>query len=135
MIAVTDGLDTMSVNSADRLREVAARSGALLQIVTVRSPGGSNAGFVSMRPRFRDANPLILTEAAEQTGGELRPPALFGDADLAGAVARVLNDARQSYVLTFTPQHVERGGWHELSVSVAKAPNATVRAHRGYYDK
>jgi hypothetical protein len=132
VVAITDGVDTMSVTTADRVREVASRSDALLHIVTVRPPasGGARA-FV--RPRYNEANLLILTEAAERTGGELRGRGLFGDADPVSAFKRVFQEFRQSYVLRYAPENVERDGWHELSVTVSGEPNAIVRARRGYY--
>jgi VWFA-related protein len=130
VIAVTDGLDTFSVSTADRVREVATRSDALLEIVTVRpsdTPGGP------LRPRFRDTNLLVLTEAAEQTGGALRGPGLFGDSALTSSVTRTLQEVRAGYLLSYSPEKVEEAGWHELSVAVPRAPNATVRVRRGYY--
>jgi VWFA-related protein len=133
VVAITDGSDTMSITTADRVREVASRSDALLQIVTVRPPPGAGGARTFRRPRFSDSNLLILTEAAERTGGELRGRGLFGDADPVSAFKRVFDEFRQSYVLRYTPQDVERDGWHELSVSVPRAPEATVRARRGYY--
>jgi hypothetical protein len=133
IVAITDGADTMSITTADRVREVASRSDALLQIVTVRPPPGFGDVRTFRRPRFSDEDLLILTEAAERTGGELRGRGLFGDADPVSAFKRVFDEFRQSYVLRYTPENVEREGWHELSVTVPRAPNATVRARRGYY--
>ena len=85
-----------------------------------------------MRPRYSDEDILLLTEAAETTGGELRGPGLFGDADPVAAFKRVFDDVRQSYVLRYSPREVEAGGWHELAVTVPRMPNATVRAPKGY---
>jgi hypothetical protein len=133
IVAITDGVDTMSITTADRVREVASRSDALLQVVTVRPPAGAGGARTFRRPRYSEANLLILTEAAERTGGELRGRGLFGDADPVSAFKQVFDEYRQSYVLRYTPESVERDGWHELSVTVPSAPNATVRARRGYY--
>lgn len=132
VVAVTDVLDTMSATTADRVREVAARSEGLLQIVTVRPPMVFRPARSFVRPRFNEQNILILTEAAERTGGELRGRGFFGDADLVPAFKKVLDDFRQSYVLRYSPRQVETGGWHELSVSVPKAPTLIVRARTGY---
>lgn len=131
VVAVTDGIDSFSVSTADRVREVAARSDALLHIVGVRP--NEAALRSSRRPRFNDAHVLILAEAAEQTGGELRSPGLFGDADPVASFSRVMEGVRRSYLVRYTPSRVERAGWHEVNVSVPRAPNATVRVRRGYY--
>ena len=131
VVAITDGRDTMSATTADRVRDVALRSDALLQIIMVRPPAGVR-GISFMRPRYSDENILLLTEAAETTGGELRGRGLFGDADPVAAFKRVVDDVRQSYLLRYSPREVDSGGWHELAVTVPKLPNATVRARKGY---
>jgi VWFA-related protein len=131
VVAITDGRDTMSVTTADRVREVASRSEALLQIIMVRPPGGVR-GVSFMRPRYSDENILLLTEAAETTGGELRGRGLFGDAEPVAAFKRVFDDVRQSYLLRYSPREVDSAGWHELAVTVPKLPNATVRVRKGY---
>jgi hypothetical protein len=133
VVAFTDGLDTASVTTADRVREVASRSDAVLQVITVRPQPTYRAPGNFKRPRTVDRDVLILAEAAERTGGELRGPGLFADATLASAFKRVLEDFQHSYVLRYTPQGVEHDGWHELSVSLPKYPNATVRARQGYH--
>jgi hypothetical protein len=131
VVAVTDGIDSFSASTADRVREVAARSDAQLHVAAVRpSPAAVQS---SRRPRFNDANVLVLAEAAEQTGGELRSPGLFGDADLVASFSRVMEDVGRSYLVSYTPSQVERAGWHEVVVAVPRVPNATVRARRGYY--
>ena len=123
----------MSATTADRVREVAARSEAQLHIAGVRPPAAGRAAPSVLRPRFRDASLLILAEAAEQTGGELRTPGLFSDADVVSAFTRAFDEFRQGYVLRYAPANVDREGWHELSVTVPRAPNAIVRVRRGYY--
>ena len=132
VVAITDGRDTMSATTADRVREVASRSDALLQIITVRPPPGFASASSYMRPRYNDQDILLLTEAAETTGGELRGRGLFGDTDPVAAFKRVFDDVRQSYVLRYSPREVEAGGWHELAVTLPKMPAATVRAPKGY---
>jgi VWFA-related protein len=132
IVAITDGLDTISATTADRVRDVASRSDALLQIITVRPAAGFRGPTSFLRPRYNDLDILVLTEAAEATGGELRAPGVFGDADPVAAFKRVFEDVRQSYVLRYSPVEVESGGWHELNVTVPKLPNATVRARKGY---
>lgn len=132
IVTLTDGSDTGSTTTADRVREVAARSDARLHVVTVR-PAGTRAVPSMVRPRFRDGSLLILAEAADQTGGELREPGLFGDPDLVSGFTRAFDEFRQGYVLQYVPAHVEREGWHDVSIVVPRAPDATIRSRRGYY--
>jgi hypothetical protein len=133
VVAVTTGLDTMSVTTADRLREVASRSDAVLHVVNVRPASGSNVVRGSIRPRYTDDSILILSDAAERTGGELRGRGLLGDTDLLSSFKRVFAEFRQGYWLRYSPRSSEDAGWHELLVTVPTVPNATVRARRGYY--
>jgi hypothetical protein len=132
VVAVTDAVDTMSFTTAERVREVAARSEALLELVVVNPPtGGGQPTFV--RPRFFEFDEKVLTQAAEATGGELRGRRLFGNADPVYAFKRVFEEFKQSYVLRFTPRDVPSSGWHELSVSVPHKPEYTIRARPGYF--
>jgi hypothetical protein len=133
VVAITDGIDTMSVTTADRVREVASRADGVLQIVSVRPPTPYRSPTNFKRPRHTDRDLLILGEAAERTGGELRGPGVFADTNPVSAFKKALEDFQHSYVLRYSPRGVDREGWHELSVSVPKLPMATIRARHGYY--
>jgi len=132
IVAITDAVDTMSFTTAERVREVAMRSEGLLELVVVNPPPNSGRPTFE-RPRFVDYEIHALQQAAAATGGELRGRRLFGDADPVTAFKRVFDDFRQSYVLRFTPQGVPATGWHELSVTIARAPTYTIRSRRGYF--
>lgn len=132
IVAITDALDTMSFTTSDRVREVASRSEALLQLVMVRPPVVFRGVRSFVRPRFNEQHILVLTEAAERTGGELRERGLLGDADPVAAFKKVFDDFRQSYILRYSPRGVESAGWHELTVTVPKSPKFSIRARRGY---
>lgn len=132
VIAITDASDTMSFTTAQRVREVAERSEALLELVVVNPPT-SRGQLTFVRPRFYEFNEALLTEAAAATGGELRGRRLFGNADPVSAFKRVFDEFKQSYVLRFTPRDVPASGWHELSVSIPAKPGYTIRARPGYF--
>ncbi len=131
VVAITDALDTISVTTADRLREIASRSEALLQVVSVRTASPYRPAFV--RPPFDDQDLLTLSEAAERTGGELRSPNLFADPDLVSAFKRVFDEFRQSYLLRYSPRNVDAAGWHEIVVSIPRLPTVAIHTRRGYY--
>jgi hypothetical protein len=44
----------------------------------------------------------------------------------------VLDEFRQRYVVSYSPQGVARGGWHELKVAV-KGRRVSVKARAGYF--
>jgi hypothetical protein len=74
---------------------------------------------------------VILTEAAERTGGEVKRGGLFGNTDPVSAFKRAFDDFLQGYLLQYTPRGVEGGGWHELSVTLPALSNAAVSARKG----
>lgn len=135
IVAITDAFDTISAVSAVRVREIAARSDALLHIVKVTQTLSRAGAYV--RPYvglYRDAETRSLVEAAERTGGELHDrKVLLGDPSAVGTFRRVYEEFRQSYVLRYTPAGVDPGGWHELGVSVPKFPRYDVHARKGYF--
>jgi hypothetical protein len=46
----------------------------------------------------------------------------------------ILEEYRQRYVLTFTPEGVGlKDGWHELDVRLRRGPRAAIHARRGYW--
>jgi hypothetical protein len=122
----------MSFTTAQRVREVAQRSEALLELVVVNPPT-SRGQLTFVRPRFFEFDESLLTAAAEATGGELRGRRLFGNVDPVSAFKRVFDEFKQSYVLRFTPRDVPASGWHELSVSTPRKPDYTIRARPGYF--
>jgi hypothetical protein len=74
-----------------------------------------------------------LPALAQSTGGAFYGfDALGFHRDFADEVERVFNQFRQGYVLRYTPQGVERGGWHEIAVTVPAQPAYAVQARRGY---
>lgn len=132
VVAITDAIDTMSFTTAERVRDVATRSEALLELVVVNPPtAGGRLTYV--RPRFYEFRERLLMDAAEATGGELRGRRLFGDADPVSAFKRVFDEFKQSYILRFTPRDVASSGWHELKVSIPAKPDYTIRARPGYF--
>jgi hypothetical protein len=132
IVAITDAIDTMSFTTAARVRDIAARSEAFLELVVVNPPAGRRQ-LTYERPRFFEFDEALLTEAAAATGGELRGRKLFGTADPTSAFKRVFDEFKQSYVLRFTPRDVPVSGWHELSVSIPRKPGYTIRARPGYF--
>jgi hypothetical protein len=131
VLVFTDGKDDMSVVPAERLQAVAREAEAVLSVVF---PPFRPVSMLPLSPV--DAVPEdsrnALTLAAELSGGRAYATGLFGD-DLPSAFARVLDDFRTSYVLTYRPMGVDVGGWHSVGVSVKQAGKINVRARSGYF--
>jgi Ca-activated chloride channel family protein len=113
LVIFTDGADTSSFLSPERVLESARRSDVTVYAVPVRG---------AARPRFLEA-------LSELTGGDLVE--IVSTRDLTGTFAAILADFRQRYLLSYTPRGVAGAGWHRLEVRV-KGRRATVRARAGY---
>jgi hypothetical protein len=66
------------------------------------------------------------------TGGQLFE--VDSTRDLAAAFVAILEEFRQRYLVSYSPQDVARGGWHTLEVRVKHrgTRKLTVKARPGY---
>ena len=157
VLARTKGNDTISVVDANVVRDVAARSDAVLHIVGMSTAflnENERRGFqcvqiglcqptrrfwqpfrhVSFLPDGLSLTPAgnALAQAARATGGAFHVAELLAEPTLTSTFKRVLDDFRRSYVLQYTPQGIRRDGWHEINVTGPGTPNAVVQSKRGY---
>lgn len=133
-VAFTDGYDTMSVTTADRVLEVARQSETVLHLVITDSASIPSSAIPRVWPLSASMNAKgreVLLEAAEVTGGRRGWPGVFS-ASVLGAFKEIFNDFRASYVLKYRPRGVPQGGWHDIGVTVLKQRGYTIRARRGY---
>ena len=134
VFVVSDGLDTASYTNPRRLDALARNSSATLYLGLVPASIPPSVGLngqlraISVRPTvpFRQ----LLNEAVTVTGGVVIE-AGTGDS-LPDLFREVLKDFRISYLIRYTPQGVERLGWHDVHVTVPMHPDLTVRARQGY---
>ncbi len=99
------------------------------------------------QPRLRqlEATPSAFTQArelwlesknrlvaiAELTGGrEIRPTVLTQNTT--GPIREVLDEARASYILRYTPKGVPDTGWHPITVKINRPGNYDIRVRPGY---
>lgn len=83
-------------------------------------------------PRVLFADGQQLKAAAIATGGNLYMAEVISEPTLFGAFSKAFEDFRQSYVLRYRPNGVDRPGWHELTVTVPRDRTLRVRARPGY---
>jgi hypothetical protein len=107
------GADVMSVSSPAQAVAVAKRCDAVVYLVLQ----GSRMGV----------NPL-LDEVAYATGGDV-----VNESGIARAFDKVLASLNAGYLLSYVPAGVARDGWHDITVTIARPGNYTVRARRGYF--
>ena len=113
VVVFSDGLDTDSILTADRVLEAARRTDAVVYGVTAGSSG--RLGF--------------LKTLSDQTGGQSLE--IASSTDLQKSFVAILDEFRQRYVLSFTPRGVSDTGWHRLQVRV-KGRRPTITARQGY---
>jgi VWFA-related protein len=113
LIVFSDGVDTSSWLTAESVLETARRGDVVVYGVEV---GERRASF----PR----------DLAEATGGRLF--AVESTKDLAAVFSKILEEFRNRYLISYSPQGVAPGGWHRLDVRV-RTRGATVKARPGYF--
>lgn len=113
VIIFSDGVEVSSYLDAERVLATAKRSDVVVYGVALRSVG----------------KPPFLRDLIEASGGDLFE--VDSTRDLDAAFATVLDQFRHRYLVSYTPQGVERAGWHRLQVRVAQ-PRVSVRARPGY---
>lgn len=112
LIVFSDGVDTSSWLTADAVLETARRGDVVVYGVEV---GERRAGF--------------SRDLSEVTGG--RVFAIESTRDLSATFAKILEEFRVRYLISYSPQEVTPGGWHRLEVRV-KNRGVTVKARPGY---
>jgi VWFA-related protein len=84
---------------------------------------------LSSRDRVVWTESPFLDEIADATGGTAFTTKDPGE--LRGAFTRILTEFRTRYLITYTPQGVDRAGWHPIEVKL-KTRKGKVTARRGY---
>ena len=113
VMVFSDGRDTSSWLRPEAVVEVAKRCDAVVYGV---------ASGMARRSEFLDT-------LADQTGGRLFK--IESTKGLSDVFLEVLDEFRQRYLLSYSPDGVSRDGWHTLTVRV-KGRNSAVRARPGY---
>ncbi len=137
VLVFSDGYDTASWLDPLGVLDAARRSDVV--VYGVRHDHLAREGWRQREGRGRAgrwfaAEPHLfgqeyLAQLAADTGGSVYVAA---DLDrLRDVFSRVVNEFRSRYLLTYTPQGVDAGGWHELEVRV-RGRGRRVQARRGY---
>ena len=134
----TDGSDSSSTTSADMLTSIAQRTRATLAFVVPSTTTSAPTSFFTTPGMIatpsatvtRFANAPLLTTLTRETGGTILP--VGTSMNLATAFRSVLSAFRSTYVLYYTPQGVDRTGYHRLEVKTTR-DGARVQARRGYW--
>lgn len=142
LIAFTDGFDTSSWLDGPAVIQAARRSDIVVYAVSAGALSSAplsrrgTATFGSERALRRafEADPdllrfAFLEELTTDTGGDLIR--VGSTRDLGGVFARIIEEFKTRYVLTYSPARVPASGWHPIEVKL-KGRSGEVRARRGY---
>jgi VWFA-related protein len=114
LIIFSDGLDTYSWLPSSSVLESAKHKEAVVYAISTSAL----------------SRKTFLGDLAESTGGSLI--VIESSRDLSGAFAKILDDFRQHYLVTFIREGVSESGWHTLKVRY-KHRSAKVTARPGYW--
>ncbi len=112
LMVFSDGLDTASWLTADRVLDSGRRSDVVVYPIATKG-----------------ARPEFLEELADLTGGRLHE--VDRKEDLSNTFRAILDEFRHRYLVTYTPKGVPKEGWHKLEVRVNRS-GARVKARPGY---
>jgi Ca-activated chloride channel family protein len=141
VVLLSDGVDVESVVPIERVQWAARRSQAVVYWLRLRRPEDESVEVgikVFRTSAWRDAAEheqalALLERTVVETGG--RVEVLAGAAEVEPALARLLRELREQYLLGYHPQggRTGSGGWREVRVTVRR-DGLTVRAPRGYLE-
>jgi Ca-activated chloride channel family protein len=123
IILLSDGEDTSSVVTFDKVLERALRSDTVIYGI------GLGLGGQPVGGSDRESGEIILRRFAQQTGGR----AFFSDhpGDLAGFFGLFANELTNQYLLAYESPPPHDGKWRRIDVRIGR-PNTTARTRAGY---
>jgi VWFA-related protein len=113
LLVFSDGLDTASWLTPERVLDSAKRSEFVVYGVSSRGPEDSK----------------FLEDLSELTGGATLK--IESTKDLSAAFLKILDEFRQRYLISYSPTGVSPNGWHRLEVRV-KGRRVGVKSRTGY---
>lgn len=121
-LVFSDGRDTASWLSKASITEAIRRSGVVTHIVELTP---------QLQPRLRMTGIANILDDLADAGGGRHWPAT-SSSDLRELFARVLEELRSRYLLTYSPTGVGREGWHDVQVTL-KGARGDVISRPGYF--
>jgi VWFA-related protein len=137
VLVFSDGDDTSSWLPRGSVVDKARRTDAVVYSVEMTSGRAAGRRLLHYRSGVELAasdrtawiESPFLEDLAEATGGDTYKTTNSGD--LRQAFTRILTEFRTRYLLTYSPQGVDKTGWHPIEVKL-KNKKGKVTARRGY---
>jgi VWFA-related protein len=141
--AISTGVSYLSQGTRERKVLVVLSDGGdnasrATQEASVRKALASNAVIYTIAliiPGARDANPALLKELAQASGGESFRPDTDAPQEIAEALGRIARDIRHTYTIGYTSTNTARDGAFRRVRVVVQAPPGrplVVRSRAGY---
>lgn len=135
LIIFSDGRDTASWLPDYAALDLATRADIVVYGVTLETGAPRLSPRLQLRSGIRlapdqtiSSSTDFLSELAERTGGAWVTSSLGG---LRRTFAKIVNDFRSRYILTYTPRNVSAPGWHRIEVTLTNR-RGEITARRGY---
>jgi Ca-activated chloride channel family protein len=123
VVLVTDGEDTTSVATFDEALRMAKLARVAVYVLGVRAENSLNSRELQGR--------RVLASLAELTGGRVFYPADYGDASLSALFAKLQEELRNGYNLTYSLDVPPDNTFHRIRIDV-KNRSLNVHAPTGY---
>ncbi len=122
IIVLSDGEDTMSKKSSDKVLKAAIAANATIYTIDM-APVESNG-----KPRLQSIG--ALKNFAEKSGGTF--VSTSGGPAMRDAFKRIVEELGSQYTIAYEPKaHKKDGKFHSIEIRVAR-PNLTIRTRKGY---
>ncbi|HEU4694750.1 MAG TPA: VWA domain-containing protein [Vicinamibacterales bacterium] len=141
--AIATGIDYLSRGTRERKVIVVLSDGGdnasqATKEASVRKALASNAVIYTIAlviPGVRDANPTLLKELAQASGGQSFRPDTDAPQEIAEALGQIARDIRRTYTIGYTSTNTARDGAFRRVRVVVRAPpgqRLVVRSRAGY---
>jgi Ca-activated chloride channel family protein len=137
LVILSDGADVESVISMSRVRELAQSGQVVLYWLRIRDAGLEDSAVIPTFTAWRDKEAhmrekALLRETVLESGGRILDVVQM--AQVRDALAQVLQELREQYVLGYYPSvSAGSGSWHQVRVEVRRG-GYEVRTHKGYVE-
>lgn len=136
IVIVSDGQDTLSDTTFDRMVEIVQKNNCQVYIVHTNEfenykRTGSRAGSANLRALAAERR---MRDLAVQTGGAVYSP--IDEKELDAAFSLISTELSSQYILGYYPENDPRDGrFRKIEISLKSGQNVTIRARSGYFSR
>jgi Ca-activated chloride channel family protein len=134
IVIVSDGQDTLSDTTFDRMVEMVQKNNCQVYIVHTNEfenykRTGSRSGSANLRALAAERR---MRDLAAQTGGAVYSP--IDEKELDAAFAQISAELSSQYILGYYPEsEVRDGRFHKIEIVLKSGQNVSIRARSGFF--